>query len=240
MPVTQDLDSEADQLAHMAVVLARSLRVRDARLQPTLDAIVNVAAELSGYDSGLVLVVRNRLVPQAATGRAPHVLDLVQQENESGPCIEAAQHQEPVRVDDARVDGRWDGFGAHAARVGVVSMLCFPLWIDERTLGTLSLYASRPAAFDPQDERVAMICATLAAAAVADAQRSEQLRSALDNRDLIGQAKGILIERRKLTPNQAFAALAEVSQRRNRKLSVVARHLVETGEMLGEARDAEG
>jgi GAF domain-containing protein len=234
---TEDLDTEPDELVQMAVVLARSLRVKDARLQPTLEAVVGVAADLSGFDAGLVLVEGKRLVPQAVTGRAPHLLDVVQLAKKTGPCIEAAQRQQPVRMDDARADRRWDGFGERAVEVGVVSMLCFPLWIDERSLGTLSLYSDRPAAFDAQHERVAMICATLAAAALADAQRSEQLRSALESRDLIGQAKGILIERSKMTPDQAFAVLADVSQRRNRKLTVVARHLVETGQLLGEAGD---
>jgi GAF domain-containing protein len=234
--VAEDIDTgaEATELAEIAVVLARALRVHDARLQPTLDAIVAVAAELSGFDAGLVLVERGRLIPQAATGRAPHLLDVVQQERNTGPCIDAAECQEPVRMDDARADDRWDGFGDHAAQVGVVSMLCLPLWIDERLVGTLSLYSDRPAAFSEQDERIAMMCATLAAAALADAQRSEQMRAALVSRDLIGQAKGILIERRKITPDQAFAVLVDVSQHRNCKLTVVARHLVETGELLGE------
>ena len=234
MSLDQDLVSEADDLVRMAGVLARTLRVKELRLQPTLDTIVAAAAELSHFQAGLVLVERGQLIPQAVTGQAPHSLDLRQQERRTGPCIEAAETQEVVRITDTRDDSRWAGFGALAFELGVRSMLCFPLWIDEACLGTLSLYADRPDAFTPQDERIAMVCATLAAVSIADSSHADQLRTALDNRDVIGQAKGILMERGKITADAAFAILTHASQRRNRKLHVLARHLVETGELLGE------
>jgi AmiR/NasT family two-component response regulator len=53
--------------------------------------------------------------------------------------------------------------------------------------------------------------------------------SALVNRDVIGQAKGILMERFKITSDQAFAVLAKVSQDTNRKLSAIAEDLARTG-----------
>lgn len=77
------------------------------------------------------------------------------------------------------------------------------------------------------------MCATLAAAALAEVRRTEQPRRALDSRDVIGQAKGILMERHKITPDQAFQVLSQVSQRRNRRLVIVASHLIRTGELLG-------
>ena len=77
-------------------------------------------------------------------------------------------------------------------------MLCAPLWISERTLGALTLYAAQPAAFSAHDERIIELFATLAALALAEAQRTDHLRAALINRDVIGQAKGIIMERYKI------------------------------------------
>jgi AmiR/NasT family two-component response regulator len=51
----------------------------------------------------------------------------------------------------------------------------------------------------------------------------------LVNRDVIGQAKGILMERFKITAEQAFDVLAKVSQDTNRKVSAVAEDLTRTG-----------
>jgi GAF domain-containing protein len=215
-------------------VLARALHVREARLQPTLDAIVAAARALSpGQDAGLIVLVRGELVPQSATGQAPLLLDLLQQKIGNGPCIEAARQQTVVRIDNTQTDGRWPEYLAEARRRGVASQLCVPLWVDDRCLGTLSLYGEQPSAFTRHDERITILFATLAALALAEAQRTEQLRDALASRDLIGQAKGILMERTAVTADDAFKCLTQASQETNTKLLTVARHLVETGEVLG-------
>lgn len=100
-------------------------------------------------------------------------------------------------------------------------------------LGTLSLYSEYVSAFTGYEERVTALFATLAAIALAEAQRTDQLHTALGNRDIIGQAKGILMERHRVTADAAFASLSRASQNVNMKLTSVARHLVETGELLG-------
>ena len=111
-------------------------------------------------------------------------------------------------------------------------MVCVPLHVHEQCLGTLSLYSERAAAFNSHDERVTTLFATLAAIALAEAQRTDQLHTALANRDIIGQAKGILMERHRITSDTAFSYLSKASQDVNMKLTAVARHLVETGELV--------
>jgi len=68
-----------------------------------------------------------------------------------------------------------------------------------------------------------------------EAQRPEQLREAIGARDLIGQGKGILMEREKIDDETAFGRLVRASQDLNVKLIDVARHLTETGELFGTA-----
>jgi AmiR/NasT family two-component response regulator len=72
--------------------------------------------------------------------------------------------------------------------------------------------------------------------ALADPLQTDRLHTALANRDIIGQAKGILMERHRITSNTAFSYLSKASQDVNMKLTSVARHLVETGELLGALR----
>ena len=57
----------------------------------------------------------------------------------------------------------------------------------------------------------------------------EGLEEALLSRDVIGQAKGILMERHHLTADQAFEELRQASQKRNRKVRDMAAELAETG-----------
>ncbi len=215
--------------------LARSLHVANAELQPTLDAIVATAVETIGpaRHAGLILLLRGTLVPQATAGEPPRVLDELQRSTGTGPCIDAARDQTVVVLDDTAVDSRWPEFSARAAELGVASMVCVPLWVNQTRLGTLSLFAEKPHAFDDRHRRLAELFATHAALALGDAQRTAQLTEALGNRDLIGQAKGILMERMRITADDAFECLSHASQLVNRKLTVVAQHLVETGELLG-------
>ena len=223
-------------------VLARALHIEDARLQPTLDVIVAnaAAANPAAQDAGVILFTGGKLVPQATTGHAPQVLDLKQQETGDGPCIEAARTQTLVQVTDTSDDVRWPQFCATARACDVRSLLCTPLWINERNLGALTLYSTKAGAFSPGDTRLISLFATLAALALAEAQRTDQLRDAISSRDEIGQAKGILMERHRINGDAAFAVLSRASQTVNLKLTEVARHLIETGELLGTQQEQDG
>jgi AmiR/NasT family two-component response regulator len=93
----------------------------------------------------------------------------------------------------------------------------------------LNLYATVPRAFDTDSETVGQIFASHAAIALSAARQEENLRLALDGRDMIGQAKGILMERYRLTAQQAFELLVRASTHTNRKLFDIADELTSTG-----------
>jgi GAF domain-containing protein len=229
----QNLMEVTGPSAESLEILARALHVKNAQLQPTLEAIATTAVTMVGPAryAALTILSRGELVPRASTGEVPLVLDRLQQKLADGPCIQAAKHQAVFRIDDTGEDDRWPEFCAEAARLEVRSMLCVPLWIDERGLGALSLYADQPAAFSELHDRVTVLLATFAALALAEAQRAEQMHDALGNRDVIGQAKGILMERHGVTADAAFCVLSRVSQAENMKLAEIARRFVETGEL---------
>ena len=214
-------------------ILARALHVKNAELEPTLEAIVSTAVTMlsPARYAGLTILSRGELIPRATTGEPPLLLDRLQQRLGDGPCISAAKHQSVFRIEDTLQDPRWPDFNAEAARLEVRSMLCVPLWIDERGLGALSLYADQAAAFSDLHERVTILLATFAALALAEAQRADQMHDALGNRDVIGQAKGILMERHGIAADAAFGVLSRVSQAENVKLAEIARRFVQTGEL---------
>ncbi len=67
---------------------------------------------------------------------------------------------------------------------------------------------------------------------VATGRELDHRRLALEHRTVIGQAVGILMERHRLSADQAFAMLREASQRTNHKLRDIAERLTATGELL--------
>lgn len=214
-------------------VLCRSLHVKDADLEGTLVAILTAATSaISGADeAGLNLLTSGRFEPQATLGAAPPKLDALQQRTGTGPCIDSSRDQVSVHIDDLSTDRRWPEFAASAVKLGVHAMLCVPLWVDDRRLGSLSLYARSAAAFDDSAKRFADLYATHGALSLLEARRADQLQRAIASRDVIGQAKGILMERERITADQAFTLLKSASQEFDVKITEVAEILAATGQL---------
>lgn len=141
-----------------------------------------------------------------------------------------------MRADNLRAETRWPRFARQAPDLGVLSMLSFQLFAGDDSFGALNLDAGDPAAFGQDSESTGILLAPHAALAMAAARTQAGLLTALDTREMIGQAKGILMERYKITGVQAFGLLIASSQAVNRKLRDVAEHLVTTGELLTRSR----
>ena len=239
-PSAQDTGTTValDALARRLAAAARSLQ-RQPSPQQVLDGVVNLARDMvPGADEATITMVRKdrHCYSAAATSTLASGFDVLQDETGEGPCLDAIWQQQTVRVADLGADPRWPVLGPRAAERGVRSMLCIQLFLHRDTLGALDLLARATSAYTDESEHVGLLLASHAAIAAADAHHFENVTSALVNRDVIGQAKGILMERLKITSDQAFAVLAKVSQDTNRKVSAVAEELARTGMWTPAAR----
>lgn len=162
-------------------------------------------------------------------------LDRVQYQTQEGPCFDAADPSGPgrVRCDDLANEAAWPRFGPTAAGHGVHAVLSVALVPDARppqNSGALNLYSRHPGALSATAHEPALLLAThasLALARTAVVTRAEltveQLHKAISSRDVIGQAKGILMARGGITADEAFDHLRRTSQDLNVKLADVAR-----------------
>ena len=158
-------------------------------------------------------------------------LDEIQMKIGQGPDIEAVRDRLSVIVSDTHLDRRWPRWAEMVADAGIRSLLNIRLYTSDETLGTLNLYSQTPDKFDADDQAVAHVLARHAAVAIAAARKEENLWQAVDARQLVGQAQGILIERFGIDPERAFQVLIRHSQNSNRKLHDIARALIETGNL---------
>jgi GAF domain-containing protein len=216
--------------------IARDL-FNEPDMQHTLQRVVDAAAEnLDGEVWVSVSLVRQRReveTPASSDDRAARA-DELQYHLEEGPCLDAIWEQETFQIDDMATDEHYPEWSrAVTEETGIRSSLSLQLFTDENQdrLGALNLYSPDPHAFDAETRGEGLAFAAQAAVALRSAQNEEHLRTAMATRTVIGQAQGILMERLKLTPDQAFAVLSRLSQDRNQKLRDVARRLVETGEI---------
>jgi putative methionine-R-sulfoxide reductase with GAF domain len=218
--------------------IARSL-ASPTTVVATLQRIVDTAVEtIDGCDgAGVLLVERRRIVVGAWSSDLVRQVEELEYELGEGPCLQIIREQAQVEIADLRVGSSpWPRFAARALDMGIGSMLAFRLFATEETLGALDLYSSRPGAFDEAARAFGGVFAAHAALALAGAQVHEQdlatvaqLREALGTRDLLGQAKGILMANRRIGADEAFDLLRATSQRRNEKVRAVATYVVETG-----------
>ncbi len=227
-------------LSETFAYVAREL-LSEGDVRHTLQRTVELAVEtIQGCDYAGVSLFRGREIESPAqTDEMVGVADRLQVEMGEGPCLSAIREQETVRVDDLGNDHRWPRWGPKVSgELGVSSMLAFQLYNSKESLGALNLYSKQRDAFDDDARGVGLVFASHAAVALTGAQIEEGLQRAVQTRNMIGQAQGILMERFALSDVKAFELLRRVSQHQNIKLRDVAARLVETRQTPGALTDA--
>jgi GAF domain-containing protein len=199
-------------------------------LEETVDRVLDFA--LKAVDctyAGVIFVHRNKNVETfAATDPLVADLDRLQFESGDGPDLEIIADRLGVLVEDTATETRWPAWSRTVAASGVRSMLGTRIHTGATVIGSLNLYDVRPGHFTEEDRDVAHVLARHAAVAVAATREQAQLWQAIDARQLVGQATGILMERFALDADRAFDVLRRYSQHHNLKLHEVATRLIES------------
>jgi GAF domain-containing protein len=200
-------------------------------VEQVLETVTSAALELiPGVKTAGVLLIEKggKFETHAGTSDLVHQLDLLQETFGEGPCLEAAVDQLIVRSDDFDGESRWPRYSRAVVDLGIRSGLSFKLYTNDQNAGALNLFSDTPNVFDSQSESIGSVLAAHAAVAILASRRGEQLESAVASRDLIGQAKGIIMERYKVDAVQAFEMLRQLSQNSNIRLVDIAQSVVDS------------
>jgi hypothetical protein len=195
----------------------------------TLRGVTDACVELiAGTHSAAILVITNRdhYESIAATSPVMETLDQAQQQFGEGPCVNAAIGDTVVRCDDLQGDPRWPRFAKSAVAAGVHSMLSFQLFTHDDRVAALNVVGNEANCFGAEAEALGAMLATHCAIAMIADNKEHQFQSALATRDLIGQAKGRIMERFDVEATRAFELLRKLSQDSNIKLTDVAARIV--------------
>ena len=219
-----------DESIRAAMAELMSGHAKDTALTRSLASVTRSAVALvDGVDFADVMVVKDG----RATSVSPTVpmlieLDSVQVTLKQGPCLAAAVGGAMVRCTDLRFDSRWPGYAAAAVKSGVYSMLSYQLETARNGVGALNMFGLDPRAVDPAAEAIGALLATIATVALMTADKQDQFETALASRDVIGQAKGILMNHFKVDAVHAFDMLKSLSQADNIPLKVIAQQILDT------------
>jgi transcriptional regulator with GAF, ATPase, and Fis domain len=196
----------------------------------TLSHVTAAAVGLiDGIDyADVMLIEEGRFRSVAPTASMVIDLDHAQMRLQQGPCLEAAVADSVIRCEDLRRDRRWPAFADAALGFGVHSILSFQLYTHSNGAGALNLLGAKPQLFSVNAEAMGAMLATHAAIALIAANKERQFQSALASRDVIGQAKGIIMERFKIDAERAFNLLAKLSQESNVPVRGLAQQIVDS------------
>ena len=199
-----------------------------------VQAILDTAAALLPGAVGAALLTRQdtgHLHLSASAGvLPPRVQALHRDHGEPHPHL-TAPPTPPARTAPGRQRGGWPI--ATTIGHGRTALTYIPLGLGDVVFGTLLINTDTPHPHQvtAEHEIRAITLAMHACTALAAARDRDHLRTAVDTRDLIGQAKGILMERRRLTADAAYTELVRISTTTNTKLRDLCAYLCATGEL---------
>ena len=229
-----DNPTSYEDVAQKLTELSRVL-IADDGLDASLQRVATLSTSLihSCDGCGVSLSHDGSISTRAASDDRADRVDEIQYRYEEGPCLHAIETGTAVRVDSFDDEPRWTKFIEHAREEGVTASYSVPLTVKDHVVGSLNFY-SCGGPFNEHDRQVGDLLAAQAAVGLRNAQTFadalamvDQLTQALDSRDVIGQAKGMLMVRHDMDSDQAFDTLRTVSQHRNVKLRDVATMIVD-------------
>ncbi|ANN21633.1 ANTAR domain-containing protein [Amycolatopsis orientalis] len=217
--------------------LTESIRLDESRDELLARVAKKVIGLLPQADAATVTLYEdNDPSTVAATDESLLPLDKAQYSADEGPCLTAASSGTIVRTRLETAAGRWPDFAAAAEQLGVRTSLSCPLFVPdeghgfkrrdtEPLSGALNIWSYTENAFDPVESAliamftsaISVIILTASRWAAAEKQ-AETLVAALETRDTIATAKGIVMARLELNADEAFRWLTEASQHTNRKI----------------------
>lgn len=225
---------ENDQLVvalrNAAHELAKRRSIRD--LEVTLGEIVaSAVATIDSIDAGSIsMTERGRVDTRHPTSETIRKLDETQSELGEGPCITAIDDPPESGIVVAQDLGgadadRWPRFAPYAVEAGYRGLMSTTLSTEGGVHAALNLYSATPDAFTEHCRTMAGLFGVQAALLLYGTNQAVHLQKAVDSRDVIGQAKGILMERFKVDDEAAFQMLVRSSQDTNVRLTEVAHWL---------------
>src|SRR3954447_23367680 len=231
------LDSDREELVSLAFVTLADALVDEYDVLELLNRLADFSVRLlPAAAAGIVLGdARRELRAVAASDEAAHVMELLQLQSDQGPCLDCFQSAAPVSVADlSEASDRWPSFVAAVAQRGDFrSVHALPLRLRGRAIGALNLFHAVPGPLPGPDLALGQALADVATIGILQERAirrgevlNEQLQSALNNRVIIEQAKGVVAQLLGLGMDDAFGVLRNHARRYNQRLVEVARAAV--------------
>jgi len=218
-----------DGLIQEFAEVARGLHLSGG-LEDNLGRLTTTAVTaIGGCESASIsLLEETGPVTWGATDEFALAGDQIQYDEGEGPCLDAAMLERWVYTPELTGESRWPRSAVRLREMGARSMFScrLDLQTDHHRSG-LNLYATAPQAFNTHDQMLAILLSSLGAVLVDAARQQQRLHDAIESRQVVGEAIGILRAKSKLSSNEAFDLLANASQRTGLEMRDLAQQIAD-------------
>ena len=222
----------AGTFVHIADTLVRDFDVTDL-----FDRLTGACVELlDAATAGLMLADREgTLQLMASSSAAMRRLETFEVTHREGPCLDSFRHHRQISVDlrEAAAQQLWPRFTAEALEMGFTGVQALPMRLRETTIGALNVFHTGTGRLSAHDTALAQALADIATIAIlqrralsSSEELAGQLQTALNERIVIEQVKGLLAERGQLEIDEAFVVLRDYCRSTRLPLTATARELL--------------
>ena len=151
-----------------------------------------------------------------------------------GICGKVAEQKNPVSVLDVRREREYM-FHDIAIKEGFVSILAVPMMLKGKVIGVINSYTSEKRIFSDEEKEILLTIANQAAIAVENAklmQEALSAKEALKIRKVVEKAKGIIMEDKGISENDAHKLMQKKSMNTCKPVKDIAEAIVLTREMV--------
>lgn len=228
--------SRAERVSAAFVKITDTL-VADYDVLDLLHALVESSVELlDAAAAGLLLAgPHGDLQVVASTSERSQLVEILQLEAGSGPCVESYRTGTMVVVEDIKaLSGRWPEFQAAALSQGFRSVHAIPMRVHGKTIGAMGLFGEQPGRLSREDSAIGQALADVATISILQERTlresalvNEQLQRALNSRVLIEQAKGVIAYTAGVNMEEAFRRLRTFARANNQSLHDTASQVID-------------
>jgi GAF domain-containing protein len=220
---------------HQALLKLSKLRFGEMSVEDAIREVVHTTHAMFDVDgAGLMLADADHHLRNVAASDDRFVhLEELQIRHQEGPCIEAFDVKELVSAEDLAEDHRWPAFSLAAIERQVRAVLASPIPYNQEAVGVVAVLSEHRRPWSPEGELALLAFTDLAALLIASMMQGEeqsglavQLQGALNTRQVIEQAKGVLMGRQGISARAAYEQLRARARAERRKLGAVCAEVV--------------
>ena len=170
----------------------------------------------------------------ASTSEQSQLVEVLQLQAGSGPCVECYLTGRAVAVDDIAGLTKWLKFRDAALAQGFRSLHAVPMRVHGRTIGAMGLFGAGSGALSTEDAAIGQALADVATISLMQERTikeaalvNEQLQLALNTRVLIEQAKGVIAQTAGVDMDAAFNLLRSHARANSQSLHATAGRIVD-------------